>query len=209
MSPSNSKRRLNKCPMNITFTVQSLEAVTTRFPSFVKTASFTYDVWPRNSFNIFPDLMPWILHDTGCQEFKRKFIKSLTNKQIKPFNVSTRFESSFNNILCTKSTTHCLPLKSAAGEQLTSCYLTLIYTHWLPGCAIKWCAKNLCTISGKAETCETLRMNPLKAFQALTCSNTPNLKLQEIKNKEKLVAVHGKFLSQTSYSVALFGMFKG
>lgn len=41
-----------------TFTEPSLEAVITRPPSLVKIASLTYEVWPRNSFNIFPDFNP-------------------------------------------------------------------------------------------------------------------------------------------------------
>lgn len=54
--------KLQYMKRHLTLTVQSLDAVMTRDPSFVKMASFTYDVWPRNSFNNLPFFIPCILH---------------------------------------------------------------------------------------------------------------------------------------------------
>ena len=42
-----------------TLTVESLLALMTWPPSAENTASFTYDVCPRNSLSILPDLRPW------------------------------------------------------------------------------------------------------------------------------------------------------
>ena len=33
-------------------------------PSCMKIASFTNEVWPRNSFNVLPDFNPWILQES-------------------------------------------------------------------------------------------------------------------------------------------------
>lgn len=66
--------RYNKSQSKLTFTVQSLDAVITRIPSWVKMASFTYDVCPRNSFNNLPDFSPCILWHNHRQNviYKRK-----------------------------------------------------------------------------------------------------------------------------------------
>ena len=42
------------------FTVPSDEAVRTWLPSLLYVAPLTYDVWPRNSFKVFPLLRPWM-----------------------------------------------------------------------------------------------------------------------------------------------------
>lgn len=41
-----------------TFVVPSLLALMTRVPSKEKVASFTKEVWPRNSFSVLPDFSP-------------------------------------------------------------------------------------------------------------------------------------------------------
>lgn len=44
-----------------TLTVPSQEALRMLWLSVVKIDSLTKDVWPRNSFRVFPDFKPWIL----------------------------------------------------------------------------------------------------------------------------------------------------
>jgi len=44
-----------------TLTLPSQEALNTWWPSAVKMASLTNEVWPRNSFRVLPDFKPWTL----------------------------------------------------------------------------------------------------------------------------------------------------
>lgn len=50
-----------------TFTLPSLLPVATMSQSWEYLASFTYEVWPRNSFSDLPDFRPWILDDNNSQ----------------------------------------------------------------------------------------------------------------------------------------------
>lgn len=55
------RREKKGSEVGLTLTVPSEEALMMWWPSGVKVASLTKEVWPRNSFSVLPDLRPWIL----------------------------------------------------------------------------------------------------------------------------------------------------